>query len=88
MNICLFYGQLFLEYSVELVFFALFELSSSPNLFIEPRKNLKGSWVRWCEMFAKNSQNFERYVCQKGDMPIFFFHYAVIGSIFYLDFTS
>ena len=40
MNICRFYGQLFLEYSVELVFFGL---SSSPNLFIEPRKNLKGS---------------------------------------------
>ena len=93
MNICLFYGQLFLEYSVELVFFALFELSSSPNLFIEPRKNLKGSWVRWCEMFAKNSQNFERYafmvyVCQKRDMPISFFHYALIRSILYLNITS
>ena len=40
MNICRFYGQLFLEYSVELLFFGLF---SSPKLFIEPRKNLKGS---------------------------------------------
>ena len=55
-------------------------------MFIEPRKNLKGSRVKWCEMFAKNSQNFEGYafmvyVCQKKNWH----KYASVGSIFYLD---
>ena len=67
MNICRFYGQLFLEYSVELLFFGLF---SSPKLFIEPRKNLKGSELDDAKCLQKNSQIIQRYafmvyVCQK-----------------------
>ena len=71
MNICRFlWTTIFRIFGRTCTFYSVFGLSSSPNLFIEPRKNLKGSWVRWCEMFAKNSQNFERYafmvyVCQK-----------------------
>ena len=77
MNICRFYGQLFLEYSVELVFFGL---SSSPNLFIEPRKNLKGSELD----DAKCLQKIRKIL---RDMPIVF-PLCSNRINFYLDFTS
>ena len=75
MNICRLWTTIFRIFGRTDTFYSRFGLSSSPNLFIEPRKNLKGSRVKWCEMFAKNSQNFEGYafmvyVCQKKEIGI------------------
>ena len=66
MNICRFlWTTIFRIFGRTCIFYSVFGLSSSPNLFIEPRKNLKGSELD----DAKCLQKIRKIL---RDMPIVF----------------
>ena len=88
MNICRFlWTTIFRIFGRTCIFYSVFGLSSSPNLFIEPRKNLKGSELDDAKCLQK-IRKILRDMFVKKEICQFSFPLCLIGSNFYLDFTS